>query len=503
MNFLTTLRDKNLDYVLSDQPFRAIIPHNGKEFANLLEKIVKGNLSVFIDKDCDPDGYFAYKALVDTFALLNFSNYKTTHHTIKRHSLSEAEITAIANDSYDVVFILDSSTNDMRAIQKITDSGAIVCIVDHHESHYMFNDYPDKAIIINPKIDKQYERICYDKLSAGAITAILCAFTLETMFSIKPPVDLYLYGVITLYSDIMDMNNAYNIAYISKFQNTQQIKSPLIKLFWDEKSHFDKSYISFKLIPRLNSLFRTESFEMLERLFDNITEYNLDALRKIIEDHYQECKHYTERLTAGCTITEYDNIVLAEMSEVYESYARNFTGLVASKVASTYNKPVVCLHRTTPTIWHGSVRDNLSRDLLSLFRPLCYAEGHDAAFGVQIPRRDSDTIMQSINTYLYTYAAGDDVIIIDWDKDPNYATDIQLMAEFNEFGGQALPTALGAITVKPNYKIYRNERCIMVYGDGQKFVCLVPTLAAGDKLFVKPTLNGSSYTNFVNTVHLS
>lgn len=505
MNFMQTLCTKGLDYVLSDLQFRPIVPTNGTRFAKLLQRIKDENLRVYVDYDCDPDGYFSGLILVETFKLLGFHNYTLVKHCTKRHSLNATEVASIANEHYDVVFVLDSSTNDLNLISQITDSGATLCIIDHHESHYLFADHPSNAIIVNPKIDSLYNKVCYDCLSAGALTALLCTFTLQTEFNIRPPVDLYLYGIITLYSDIMDLSNAYNIAYIAKFQNTQLISSPLIKLFWNEKySHFDKSYISFNLIPKLNSLFRTENFSLLYRLFFESDNIDYDAVRQQIEEHYIECKKYTARLVASCRVDSSHGVVLAVMQNTHETYARNFTGLVANKFASEYNKPVLCLHQTTPVSWGGSVRDPLSRNVLSLFRPLCYAEGHKAAFGVEIPVAELDTIMYLLDDAISSFTdLNESVIIFDWDKNPNYHNDIQQMALFNEYGGQGLPMVLGALTVQPRWKIYRSENKTSVYGDQQKFLCFVPTLDVGDTMLVKPTLSGSSYTNMVNTIHLN
>lgn len=503
MNFMETLVAKGYDYVLSEQQFRPIVPTNGTRFAKLLHKIRDGNLRVYVDYDCDPDGYFSALALVETFKLIGFTNYTLVKHCVKRHSLSPVEVASIANEHYDVVFVLDSSTNDLNLIQSITQSGATLCIIDHHESHFLFADHPEQAIIINPKIDSLYNKVCYDCLSAGALTALLCAFTLQTEFNIHPPTDLYLYGIITLYSDIMDLSNAYNIAYISKFQNTQMISSRLIKLFWNDKyTHFDKSYISFNLIPKLNSLFRTENFNLLYKLFFECEGLDYDAVRQQIEDHYVECKKYVDRLVATCNIDNSHGVTLAVMTNVYETYARNFTGLVANKLASEYNKPVLCLHQTTPISWGGSVRDPLGRNVRSLFRPLCYAEGHKAAFGVEVPVAELDSILFMLDDAVPTLKEAESVIIFDWDNNPNYKNDIQLMAEFNEFGGQGLPMVLGALTIQPRFRIYHGENKISVYGDQQKYLCFVPTLDVGDTMLVKPTLSGSSYVNMVNTIHL-
>lgn len=504
MSFLSALQQKNLDYVLGEHEFQPIVPQNGDKFADLLVRIVKEQLDVYIDYDCDPDGYFSGLALVDTLRLVGYTKYTLVKHEHKRHVLDEAYVASLARSQHKVIFILDSSTNDMASITTLTEYGKTVCVVDHHEPKYQFGNYPAGAIVVNPCIDNTYTPVCYNCLSCGAVVSLLCAYALQTRFRIKPPQSLFLYGVVTLYSDIMDMSNAYNISFVSRYRNAQIIDSPLIRLFWDDKyDHFDKSYISFKLIPRLNALFRTESFDLLYTLFFDHSEIDYSQISKQIDMHYQECKKYTQKLLDECNLIEYPNFVLAKLKDDSGGYAQNFTGLVANNLSSRFNKAVICLYATTPVAWQGSVRDPFSRDLLSLMRPVCYAEGHSSAFGIKVDARDLDMTITTLREIMSGLKGiTDTVILTNWDDRDNLGAEMQQMAEFNEFGGQGLPMAMGAITVKPSFKIYRNERKISVYGEGQVYLCFVPTVEVGDVLLVKPALSGAGYTNFVNNVHL-
>lgn len=505
MGFIQVLQQRNLDYVVAEQQFRPIIPKNGLDFAKLVKRIQTENLRVYIDYDCDPDGYFSAKCLVDTFRCIGFTNYTLCRHTTKRHVLSEAYVMSVVHSNYDVVFILDSSSDDMNTIKLIADAGIICCVVDHHITSHKFSDFPDTAVVINPKIDARYSEIFYDCLSAGAITALLCAFTLQSEFTIKPPTDLYLFGAITLYSDIMNMSNAYNIAYISRFQNTQIINSPLIKLFWDDRyDHFDKSYISFKLVPRLNALFRTENFDMLFNLFFTPDQINLDQMKQQIETLYSDCKKYTQRLVESCKVTHFEDFILAIIGYDNDAFARNFTGLVANTIASEYDKPVMCLHQTTPVTWGGSVRDPFSRDLLSVFKSVCYAQGHESAFGIEVPANNIKMITSVLKGEMPSVSDSEgSVIMLDFDKHPeDMRADLRTMALFNEFGGQGLPIAMGALEIKRNFKIYRDEKKVTIYGNSERFLCFKKAVDYGDVMLVKPTLCGSTYTNMVNSVHL-
>lgn len=506
MSFISALRTRNLEYVVNRQAFRPIVPQNGKRFAELIKRIVDENLRVYVDYDCDPDGFFSFRILMKMFELCGFTNYEYTKHTVKRHVLSESFVWNLSHEHYDVVFILDSSTNDMNAIQTLTDAGSIVCVVDHHESHYKFSDYPSSAVIINPRIDMLYQTVVYDSLSAGAVCSLLCAYTLKAMFGIQAPTDIFLYGVVTLYSDIMDMSNEYNIAFVSRYLNTQLISSPVIKLFWDDRyDHFDSSYISFKLIPRLNALFRTENFALLQRVFFSKDDLDYDAIAEQINEVYAYTRQYTETLVANCQVLLEDpSLLVVCIPHNEKDYTRNFTGLVANKFASAVNKTVICFYDSFSQKYSGSVRDPFSRDIRTICSSCCYAEGHPAAFGIEISKSQADITLPIIAEAIGELSQDNqNLIIVNWDDNPNFKEDMQLMAEYNEFGGQGLPAALGALTIKPNYTIYRDTKKTMIYGDGEKFVCFAPAVDTGDVMLVKPTLCGASYKNMVNNVSLA
>lgn len=506
MSFISALRARNLEYVVDRQLFKPIVPQNGKRFAELIKRIVDENLRVYVDYDCDPDGFFSFRILMKMFELCNFTNYTYTKHTVKRHVLSESFVWNLSQEKYDVVFILDSSTNDMNAIKTLTDAGSIVCVVDHHESHYKFNDYPPSAVIVNPRIDRLYQDVVYDCLSAGAVCSLLCAFTLKTVFNIQAPTDMFLYGVVTLYSDIMDLSNAYNIAFISRYMNTQLISSPVIKLFWNEAyDHFDSSYISFKLIPRLNALFRTENFALLQKVFFSTEDLDYDALAEQIEEIYKYTKQYTEFLVSSCNVLfETPTLLTVCIPQQEKAYTRNFTGLVANKFASAANKTTICFYDCSAQKYTGSVRDPFSRDIRVICSSCCYAEGHPAAFGIEISKSQSNIVLPIISDAISALSQDNqNLIIMNWDDNPDFKKDLQLMAEYNEFGGQGLPAALGALTIKPYFKIHRDPKKKMIYGDGEKFICFAPTVDTGDVMLIKPTLSGSDYKNIVNNVSLT
>ncbi|MEG2262851.1 MAG: hypothetical protein RSC43_00070 [Clostridia bacterium] len=504
--FYDELNKRNLGYVLNGTPFKPIAPKNAERFANLVVKIVEDNLKVFIDADCDPDGFFAGLNIKRMFDLIGYKNYSVGKHTVKRHTIRKQLMANIINEGYDVIIITDSSTNDMELIEYIVGCNKFCVVIDHHHSNYTFEDYPAGAIIINPQLESVVSTVIYDKLSAGAICALVCDWVLTSKFGLKRNIELYMYGYITLYSDICDMSNEYNIAYVRAFQNLTVFDSDIIRFFWDDKySHFDRNFVSFNLVPRLNALMRTEEFEILHKLFfefDSIEDQV--ELRQQVEDIYQTCKRYVKELVPRCKTEQHSNYTIVYMPDNVEPEARNFTGLVANEFANAFNQTCMCLFPTSKVEYGGSVRDPYSRDMLGVFKSLCYAEGHGPAFGIEIQKKSLDSVKLVLGMLEDIFIKKqEDIIFIPWDsrRDTNdVESEMLAMAQYNEFGGQGLPKALGVITIQKQFKIFVKPKIITVYGGGHVYRCFVNALDVGDTMLVSPTCNGADYQLVVNSV---
>ncbi len=503
--FIAELNRRNLGYVLNNSPFRPIAPRNSDRFASLIKRIVDENLRVYIDPDCDPDGYFSARIIMGIFQKIGYTNYVVGSHEHKRHTLRVAYIASIVNQGFDVIILVDSSTNSMELIKYITDRGKTVAVIDHHTPDYTYSDYPSQCIIINPLLENNGFGIVYNQLSAGAICALVAAYTLKTQFNITNCVDLYLYGFITLYSDTCDMSNPYNIAYVTAFQNQQLLNSDIISMFMNEYSNFDRNFCSFNLVPRLNALMRMEEFERLHTLFfETDTIENLSQFKQDIDDIYYRCREYTNELYHSCRVEQHKNYLIAFMPDDADPRARNFTGLVANKYAEQYNQTCLCLYSSTSVDYGGSVRDPFSRDMLSVFKPLMYAAGHAPAFGIEFKKEKLGEICMLLDTMddLFTEKQ-EDVIVINWDNrssQEDVRAEMQMMAQYNEFGGQGLPKAIGVMTITRDFKIYPGPKKTSVYGNRHKFTAFLNALAEGDTMLVTPTMQGSDYQLIVNNV---
>ena len=136
--FIEELKQRGLDYVLNDNPFIPIAPKNSDRFADLVQEIVKNNLSVYIDPDCDPDGYFSARIIKTMFDKIGYTNYIVGQHDHKRHSVRKSIVASLAQQGIDVFILLDSSTNDISLFEFIVSLGCRVACIYHHSTDHSF-----------------------------------------------------------------------------------------------------------------------------------------------------------------------------------------------------------------------------------------------------------------------------------------------------------------------------------------------------------------------------
>ena len=145
-----------------------------------------------------------------------------------------------------------------------------------------------------------------------------------------------------------------------------------------------------------------------------------------------------------------------------------------------------------------------SRNYLSVFQNLCYAGGHNSAFGIKIRALNLDEFyydLRNIDDKFSINGVGNAPIIIDYNYNSVDEALIHDVALYNEFAGFGLPVALlkkqiiGSIReIRDNYSNdysyyrYRWEDFIiqgeksLVFGN---YVLLKPVISGKVKLFIQ------------------
>lgn len=609
MSFMAKLGELNLHTLLLNNRFFKIKPRNYEKLELLVRRIISEHLRVYIDPDCDPDGLFCGLIVKTMFDRLGYDNYVIARHYFKRHVLTIEYARTIIEQKFDVVFLLDSSTNSMEVIKLLADNGISVMVIDHHETSYHWMDYPMGTYLINPcmeasemelvypeleevisswakdnlaifikesdwivpsvsrdtllgifrglsylnfKIGTVVDERCdcvlvlderdmyrttykdvvvlassgnevnplgarvlypearlnttaalYRELSCGALCALLCDYVLTRMGH-KDNTDLYVMGYVTLYSDVCKLNNSYNVAFLRQFRDDKLNLCNTIQMFMSQYDYFNRGFVSFRMVPRINALIRTEHFDILHELFYNPptdTAARISMMSKI-DSIYAESKARSQELFRSCVIKDsWQKVVVGILPEDVPTSARNYTGLVASQLAEKSNALALCLYKKTETTYAGSARDAFGRDALSLMQGMCYAQGHPPAFGVEIPINQLNMVCKLMDAYFED--GRQDVLIVEWTEDmpmDKIKADIQVMAEYNEYGGQGLPSAYGFLKVNENCRIKVESHRTLVFWRNLRFVVFSTVLQVGDVLAVQPTVKGPDVELLVKNI---
>lgn len=401
----------------------------------LLSHIDKGSkLYMVIDLDCDgyTSGALFINYIYKQFPTFAQNNIKYVIRDVKHHGLLEEDVVYVKENNFDLVVMIDASSNDYDLHKMLRDAGVDVLVLDHHEaprySEYacVINnhlcDYPNKSLsgvgvaykfcsYLDTLIGKAYANDFLDLVAVGC-----CADMMDLRsFELRHLITLGVAKVENPYLKGMAHTNAYSIEkggglnpftiafYIAPFINaTIRVGTQ------DEKLILFESMLDFRGYDEIPSTKRgcrgqTETrAEQACRNSNNIKnrqnkarDTSLDAIKSVIENE---------------NLLETQKVLVIKIPKELE-VDKNLTGLIANELANKYyQRPILLLHEVITedgeTGWQGSAR-NCSYSPIEKFQSFlretgyCYLlAGHEGAFGAGVLDRDIDAFIEYLNDKL-------------------------------------------------------------------------------------------------------
>lgn len=482
--------------------FKKVIPCGENRFKSFFDNAIKNEETIYMDWDHDPDGAFSikeFKLMLDT---LGYNKYVIAKPTYKRHILTMAYAKSIVDSGYRYVLIVDSSTNN-REILEYFDLNNINClVVDHHEIEGNSVFASRKVKVINPMIDYKERHIdlCIC-LSAGMVSALLIDWYVKVYHSeVYDAMNGYhlVMGYITLYSDSCEMS-LYNASIADAIRGTTKIP-PIVYLFMNKYTTLNRSFISWTMIPRINALFRLDRFNDIYNLFFGNDDYDVSIL-EYIESIYNKSKQITLDIVENVSVVERKNLIYAKITaEEISKYPgvnlRNFTGVVAQKIAEQYSCTAVTVIEQHSGVYEGSVRDTLSRNLLDTFSKYIQAAGHGPAFGISFSYKDENTILYTVDSELGKLKVITNYFITDLSNATKNSDallmDIQLMCKFNEISGGSIPQAMCMVKIDKTFKITHYPKYTLVKWGEVVFKSFSTIVDYGMTIYAIPMFSGNS-----------
>lgn len=499
MDFYSELESRNLLPILRHLDYE---PPNfigwAKVKVSLLD-IVQNKKSVYFEGDYDVDGLCCSLGVQEAFKFFGVKNFHIYRFRKRMHSVDPVAVQQCIQGHYDYFFVADTGSNDLELLKKLVKHGIKVIVLDHHETEYSYSDFGDDIAIINTMIENRMGGNF--ALSAGALCfTVMDLLSLE--LGLRLPQGFAAFAVTSLFADIMSMNNELNrsLYYYGTEIPEEELPQQLL-WFKSEYSKFNARYIGFWYSPRINACFRSEQFSVLNDLYFNDLTYE-ERLKCVdfIEHVYTVSRELVAKVSdVACAFcAQMNTFVFVDLSQVDQYYSivrnklYNYTGLIANKLSNRYSKPCLTICPQDGDL-KGSVRDLQGRNYLDVFRQLCYAGGHGAAFGIRINYLDYKTFIQDFENFDENYSVddvGNKPIIINVDEDVMSVDNsmIEDMARYNEFSSPGVPVLLlqkRMVGVEEKYNNYYYK-----YDWDGKEIQSDTRIKLGETVLIKPMFSG-------------
>lgn len=398
-----------------------------KRAIDILHDVIKNpEASILVVVDSDLDGYTS-GAIVLTMLkqIANGQDIDYVLHPGKEHGIDLRDIP----EDTDLIIVPDAGTGQKEEHLKLLRNGTKIIILDHHEfnNDFDYGEYRNNIAIVNSQIN-------YDNPAlSGAGVALKFVQGYYSAYGIKFPMKLYGLAACGIIADVMDISSLENKQIIDtgiKYIPEHPFLMQLIK-----KAHFNIENpiptikdIGWVIGPNINSIIRLGTMSQKHIIFIAlVSPFNLTLSSKrgsedeevpIFEEAIRLCDNAKKRQTTA--INKSIKIINGNLQEdnhnsiVYIDKDQDLTfelsGLIANKLLSQTNKPVILLRHYTNNKdideYRGSVRGKPANGLINLKETVKditgveKAEGHAFAFGIGIDSQSIQEFKAHLNSIL-------------------------------------------------------------------------------------------------------
>lgn len=454
--------------------------------------------TIAILSDCDSDGvcssvimYQYIKAMQEDYPV-----FLILHQNNKAHGLNSWDFDI--PDNTKLLIIPDAAINDIDECEKLINQGISVVCLDHHQKS---DERKNPAIVVNNQISDNY----YNKDACGAHITYDFLRALDEYYWQEYADQFVDLVALADLSDVMSIKSESTRAMVN--YGLHNIKNKMFKEIikaqdFSMKGLINPFTITFYVTPLINSFIRlatfeerqllirafcedeSETFEYTKRGEDFPTEENIYEhvvrLMKSYKGKQDRARDKAVKLLLDKT-AEYkdDKVAIIDATGDIDGA---LTGLVAIRISEGINKPVLLVREHEGALaGSGRAFNNCPiedfRGLVEENPYVTFAQGHNAAFGCELPINNIESAKQWFNEQLQNISMDKiyhvDFIIDAEDLDVGF---IQAIDKHKDLWGHGVEQPLVAIE---NIIIKRSD--IHVQGKNYDSVAFM----AGDIKFVQ------------------
>ena len=353
--------------------------------------------TVAVFGDFDVDGITGTAILTETLNRLGAKVIPYLPHPVAEgHGMTPTAVARLVAQGATLIVTVDCGVSDADEIADAIRSGCEVIITDHHTPP---ERKPDALAIVNPRMPGNvypFPELC----GAGIAYKLACAL-LDYMGEPPDPslLELAALGTVADLVPLRDENRYFVQQGLATLGDTRRpgLKAMLRRVNLQGRQ-IRAEDVSFRIAPRLNASGRMAHPETSLQLLLTRDTQEADRLAAQLEQYNTQRRDLT---AAACEIAVDRVLALSRIPAIIvihdDAFTPGINGLVASRLAETFNRPAVALARADADHLVASARSPGSLNLIETISQcrdlLARYGGHAAAAGFTV--RDGDFPMVS------------------------------------------------------------------------------------------------------------
>ncbi len=457
---------------------------------NAIKRIKQAKLNnekVFIGGDYDADGICATTLLKDALDKYGIDcGYYIPDRFNEGYGLNAEKVELAYNKGYSLIITVDNGVKAYEALQKAKELNIDVIITDHH----LIEQKTDFITVHPDYMEENFKGLC------GAGVALQLARNLIGNDDFHTAL-----ACIATIGDLMIVLNENRNIIKKGLKILNEHKYKVFDLLLN-KDNVTVEDISFLIVPKLNALGRLSDkfnpnniirYYFLENDFNKVLQ--VAQLINGINDTRKKMSSTMSEI-ANSLIKDDDFIIIKS-----EDFHEGIVGLVAGKLASSFNKPAIVLSQHDG-ILKGSGRSvsgfNLHEFLKDDFDELLTFGGHSQAVGLSLKSDDFNSFYQKVlNKFKKIEIINDKIVAYKVNRVDLSLHNVKELLELFPLGqGVRLPFIALTDLYNSQYRLLKNIYPKYIIDDNLEAICFDKNI--DNKIFKPNIIIGNVSVNVFN-----